>query len=125
MNPVPCEHGRHDDDFATNSGNVAAITQKNIPKVIPELPCSFTKTWKHFFKGHRAISMCQQHPTFWSETSLGWFGGEWNGNVTLAITLTQGSLPQSNSTKALEKPEYWHTPFSIPFVCKQGAINTI
>ncbi len=27
--------------------------------------------------------------------------------------------------KALEKPEYWHTPFSIPVVCKQGAINTI
>ncbi len=29
------------------------------------------------------------------------------------------------SDKALEKPEYWHTPFSIPVVCKQGAINTI
>ncbi len=27
--------------------------------------------------------------------------------------------------KALKKPEYWHTPFSIPVVCKQGAVNTI
>ncbi len=24
---------------------------------------------------------------FWSETSLGWFGGEWNGNVKLAVML--------------------------------------
>ncbi len=23
---------------------------------------------------------------FWSETSLGWFGGQWNGNITLAVT---------------------------------------
>ncbi len=35
---------------------------------------------------------------FWSETSLGWFGGEWNGNITLAITLTQRSLLESNGT---------------------------
>ncbi len=27
--------------------------------------------------------------------------------------------------EALEKPEYWHTPFYILVVCKQGAINTI
>ncbi len=31
---------------------------------------------------------------FWSETSLRWFGGKWNGNITLAITLTQRSLPK-------------------------------
>ncbi len=28
-------------------------------------------------------------------------------------------------SKALEKPEYRYTPFSIPDVCKHGAINTI
>ncbi len=27
------------------------------------------------------------------------------------------------TTKALEKPEYWHTLFSIPVVCKQGALT--
>ncbi len=35
---------------------------------------------------------------FRSETSLGWFVGEWNGYVTLAGTLTQRSLPKSNDT---------------------------
>ncbi len=35
---------------------------------------------------------------FWSETSLGWFGGEWNGNVMLAIKYTHCSLPESNGT---------------------------
>ncbi len=33
---------------------------------------------------------------FWSETSLGWFGVEWNENVTLVVTLTRYSLPESN-----------------------------
>ncbi len=35
---------------------------------------------------------------FWSETFLGWFSGERNGNITLAVTLTPRSLPKSNGT---------------------------
>ncbi len=35
---------------------------------------------------------------FLSETSLGSFAGEWNGNVTSAITLTQRSLLKDNGT---------------------------
>ncbi len=44
------------------------------------------------------IFYIQNFLIFLSETSLGWFGGEWNGNVTLAIMLTQRSLPESNGT---------------------------
>ncbi len=41
-------------------------------------------------------------------------------NFKISIILRSGG-----KDKALEKPKYWHTPFSIPVVCKQGAINTI
>ncbi len=40
---------------------------------------------------------------FWNETSLGWFGGEWNGNVALTIMFTQRSLPESNGTISIIK----------------------
>ncbi len=47
---------------------------------------------------------------FWSETSLGWFGGEWNGNVILAITL-KAVLTRWNSnreaTGIFHNPETW------------------
>ncbi len=42
------------------------------------------------------ISLLRNSCSFWSEVSSGWFGGEWNGNVTLAIMLTQRSIPESN-----------------------------
>ncbi len=53
----------------------------------PHLAVSYDKLYG--FKEYNYI--------FWSETSLGWFGGERNGNVKLAIALTQRSLPESNS----------------------------
>ncbi len=56
-------------------------------------PTSFHTTSSNFGMSPK-YNLC----SFWSETSLSWFGGEWNGYVMLAITLTQHSLPKSNGT---------------------------
>ncbi len=45
--------------------------------------------------------------------------------TTGSTTISTAGNATISATKALEKPEYWHTPFSIPVVCKQGAIYTI
>ncbi len=52
-------------------------------------------------------------------------GNMWGCKKGVSTLIQKDRLYMCGAAKALENPEYWHTPFSIPDVCKQGAVNTI